>query len=91
MKKDIHPDYHEITVRRTDGSEFKTFSTYGKEGDILQLDIDTLNHNAWVGGATRVNEKAGNIAKFKEKFGGISLASMGGSATKKEEKEEEAK
>ena len=84
MKKDIHPDYHEITVRRTDGSEFKTFSTYGKKGDVLQLDIDTLNHNAWVGGATRVNEKAGNVAKFNQKFGGFSF--MGDS--KKEEKEE---
>lgn len=90
MKKDIHPDYHEITVRRTDGSEFKTFSTYGKDGDVLQLDIDTLNHNAWVGGATRVNEKSGSVAKFKERFGGLSLASMAG-GSKKEEKTEEPK
>lgn len=80
MKKDIHPDYHEITVRRTDGSEFKTFSTYGKKDDVLQLDIDTLNHNAWVGGATKINEKAGQVAKFKERFGGFSLSSMGGAA-----------
>ena len=27
VKKDIHPDYHEITVVMTDGSTFKTRST----------------------------------------------------------------
>ena len=29
MKKEIHPDYHEITVVMTDGSEFQTRSTWG--------------------------------------------------------------
>ena len=29
MKKDIHPEYHEITVQMTDGSTFTTRSTYG--------------------------------------------------------------
>ena len=27
MKKDIHPDYHEITIIMTDGTEYKTKST----------------------------------------------------------------
>ena len=40
MKKDIHPEYHEITVVMTDGSEFKTRSTYGEPGDTLRLVID---------------------------------------------------
>lgn len=30
MKENTHPDYHEITVKMTDGSEFKTRSTMGK-------------------------------------------------------------
>ena len=30
MKSNLHPDYHEITVIMTDGSEFVTRSTYGK-------------------------------------------------------------
>ena len=40
MKKDadLHPDYHQIKVVMTDGSEFTTYSTYGKEGDTLTLD-----------------------------------------------------
>jgi large subunit ribosomal protein L31 len=30
MKKDIHPDYHNITVVMTDGTKFQTKSTWGK-------------------------------------------------------------
>ena len=42
MKKieNLHPDYHKINVVMTDGTKFVTYSTYGKEGDTLQLDID---------------------------------------------------
>ena len=49
MKKDIHPDYHMITVAMTDGTKYQTRSTYGKEGDTLQLDIDPKTHPAWTG------------------------------------------
>ena len=49
MKKDIHPDYHMITVAMTDGTTYQTRSTYGKEGDTLQLDIDPKTHPAWTG------------------------------------------
>ena len=37
MKKEIHPDYHEITVTMTDGSTFTTRSTWGEAGDTLKL------------------------------------------------------
>ena len=40
MKSDIHPDYHTIKVVMTDGTEFHTRSTYGKDGDTMQLDIN---------------------------------------------------
>ncbi len=49
MKADIHPDYHEITVIMTDGTEFKTRSCMGKAGDTLRLDIDPKSHPAWTG------------------------------------------
>ena len=49
MKKDIHPDYHEITIEMTDGSKYKTRSTLGKEGHHLKLDIDPKTHPAWTG------------------------------------------
>ena len=40
MKKNIHPEYHSIKVVMTDGTEFTTKSTYGKEGEVLKLDVD---------------------------------------------------
>ncbi|MFY9785571.1 MAG: 50S ribosomal protein L31, partial [Pseudolabrys sp.] len=49
MKQDIHPGYHAIKVVMTDGSEFTTRSTWGKEGDVLHLDIDPKSHPAWTG------------------------------------------
>ena len=39
MKKKTHPDYHEIEVVMTDGSTFKTKSTWGKASDKLKLEI----------------------------------------------------
>ena len=50
MKAEIHPDYHMITVVMTDGTEYQTRSTWGKEGDKLNLDIDSKSHPAWTGG-----------------------------------------
>ena len=49
MKKNVHPDYHKITVVMTDGSSFETRTTWGKEGDTLKLDIDSKSHPAWTG------------------------------------------
>jgi len=85
MKADIHPDYHEITVVMTDGTEYKTHSTWGKEGDVMKLDIDSLSHPAWHGGATRVIEK-GQLTKFESRYG--NLFGAGDSAKKEEEKAE---
>ena len=59
MKKDIHPKYHEINVVMTDGSTFKTRSTWGKEGDTLKLEIDSKSHPAWTGGKAGLNESEG--------------------------------
>ncbi len=67
MKKDIHPDYHEITVVMTDGTEFKTRSTYGAAGDTLRLDIDPKSHPAWTG-THRLVDTAGQVAKFNSRF-----------------------
>ena len=53
MKKDIHPDYHMIKVQMTDGTVFETRSTWGKEGDTMQLDIDPLAHRHGPAAAAR--------------------------------------
>jgi large subunit ribosomal protein L31 len=72
MKKGIHPDYHEINVVMTDGTSFKTRSTYGKAGDTLRLDIDTKSHPAWTG-VHRLVDSGGQLAKFQKRFQGIGL------------------
>ena len=54
MRKDIHPEYHSIDVKLTDGTIVKMRSTWGKEGDTLSLDIDPSSHPAWNGGNTRL-------------------------------------
>jgi large subunit ribosomal protein L31 len=67
MKKEIHPNYHNIKVQLTDGSTFETKSTYGKDGDILKLDIDPTSHPAWTG-KTKMLDSDGQVAKFQKKF-----------------------
>lgn len=67
MKKNIHPDYHEVTVVMTDGTQYKTKSTYGKAGDTIRLDIDPLSHPAWTG-VQRLLDTGGQLAKFNKKF-----------------------
>jgi large subunit ribosomal protein L31 len=79
MKANIHPDYHFITVNMTDGTSYKTRSTYGKEGDTLTLDVDPKTHPAWVGGTNL--RKTGQLEKFNNKF-----SAFGAAAGKKAEK-----
>ena len=71
MKADIHPKYHSITVKMTDGSEFKTRSTWGKEADVLHLDIDPKSHPAWTGGQQQLLDRGGRLSKFNKRFAGL--------------------
>jgi large subunit ribosomal protein L31 len=73
MKPGLHPDYHTIKVVMTDGSDYVTRSTYGKEGDTLHLDIDPKVHPAWTGGQARVLDTGGQVARFNKRFGGLKL------------------
>jgi large subunit ribosomal protein L31 len=72
MKSSIHPDYHEINIIMTDGTEFKTRSCYGSTGDTLRLDIDPKSHPAWTG-QQRIIDTGGQIAKFNKKFASIGV------------------
>jgi len=73
VKKEGHPDYHTIKVQMTDGTVFETRSTWGSEGDTLQLDIDPKSHPAWTGGNQRLLDQGGQVARFNKRFGGLSL------------------
>jgi large subunit ribosomal protein L31 len=71
MKKDAHPDYHEINVVMTDGTTFKTRSTWGKAGDTMTLDIDPKSHPAWTGGQQKLIDSGGQLARFNRRFEGF--------------------
>lgn len=75
MKSDIHPDYHTIKVVMTDGTEFHTRSTYGKDGDTMQLDIDPLSHAAWTGGQQQMMDRGGRVSRFNKRFEGFGVGS----------------
>ena len=71
MKARIHPNHHEITVVRTDGSSFVTRSTWGKRGDKMTLDIDPLSHPVWTGGQRRLIDAGGQLSRFNKRFKGF--------------------
>ncbi len=75
MKSGIHPDYHAITIKMTDGTTYQTRSTWGKEGDTMTLDIDPTVHPAWTGGKGTMLDAGGQVARFNKRFG--ALGSLG--------------
>ena len=71
MKKDIHPEYFETTVRCGCGNSFTTRSTR-KE---LKIDICNKCHPFYTGKLKYV-DSAGRIEKFKNKFAKSGYASL---------------
>ena len=71
MKAETHPDYHMITVKMTDGTEYQTRTTWGADGDTMTLDIDPTSHPAWNGGSSRLMDTGGRVSKFKNKYAGL--------------------
>ena len=71
MRADIHPEYHQIDVRMTDGTVIQMRTTWGKAGDTMNLEIDPLSHPAWTGGGTRLLDTGGRVSKFKNKYAGL--------------------
>ncbi len=82
MKEKIHPNYHEITVVMTDGTSFKTRSTYGQKGETLRLDIDPKTHPAWTG-QHRLVDSGGQVAKFNKRFQNFGLKAAENKAAEK--------
>lgn len=71
-KQGIHPDYHTIKVVMTDGTTYETRTTWGAEGDTMTLEVDPKSHPAWTGGTQKIAE-GGRVAKFNQRFGGLTL------------------
>ncbi|MFZ1775432.1 MAG: 50S ribosomal protein L31 [Rhizobiaceae bacterium] len=73
MQANIHPDYHMIKVVMTDGTSYMTKSTWGKEGDTMNLDIDPSTHPAWTGGNRQLVDRGGRLTKFKNRFANLGI------------------
>ena len=65
MKKDIHPQYQEMTVKCACGNTFQTRSTVGD----MQVDICSNCHPFYTGKQKFV-DAAGRVEKFNKEFGG---------------------
>ena len=71
MKKDIHPDYVETTVKCGCGNTFQTRSTRPE----LKVDICSSCHPFYTGKLKYV-DTAGRIEKFQKKFSSGAYASL---------------
>ena len=65
----IHPNYNALEVKMTDGEIFNTRSTYS--GSVIILDVDPKTHPAWTKQANYVDQKAGKVASFNNKYAGL--------------------
>jgi len=63
MKKDIHPDYHLITVHCACGNTFQTRST-AKE---LRVEICSACHPFFTG-KQKLVDTAGRVEKYRRKY-----------------------
>lgn len=67
MKKGIHPEYNEIKVLMSDGTEFMTRSTVNTKDGVYRSEVDSKNHPFYTN-AQRLNTKDGMIDKFNKRF-----------------------
>ncbi|MCL2847996.1 MAG: 50S ribosomal protein L31 [Firmicutes bacterium] len=65
MKKDIHPDYHEVAVVCACGSSFKTGST--KKGDAYRVEVCNACHPFYTGKQKEVSA-GGRIDRFNKRL-----------------------
>ena len=63
MKKDIHPDYHEIEVTCSCGNKIQTRATIKS----LSIDICSACHPFYTGNMKFV-DSAGRVEKFEKKY-----------------------
>ena len=81
MKKDIHPNYVDCTVRCTCGNEFTTRSTKPE----LRVDICSACHPFYTG-TQKLIDTGGRVQRFTDKFGSAREAIAAREAAKKAER-----
>ena len=65
MKKGIHPDYKQVTVRCYCGNEFVTGSTK----DEITVEVCSKCHPFYTGSQKLLLESGGRVEKFNKKYG----------------------
>ncbi len=68
MKKGIHPEYKEIKVILSDGSEIVTRSTMKTKDGVYKAEIDSKNHPFYIG-SQKMMTAAGRVDQFKRRYG----------------------
>ncbi|MFO8029972.1 MAG: 50S ribosomal protein L31 [Cyclonatronaceae bacterium] len=68
MKKGIHPDYKEVKVVMSDGSEIVTRSTMKTKDGVYKAEIDSKNHPFYIG-SQKMMTAAGRVDQFKRRYG----------------------
>lgn len=67
MKEGIHPEYNEITVVMSDGTEFKTRSTMDTKDGVFKSEVDSKNHPFYTDNL-KLQKKAGRIDRFNKRY-----------------------
>jgi large subunit ribosomal protein L31 len=68
MKKGIHPEYKEITVLMSDGSEVPMRSTMKVKDGIYRTEVDSKNH-PFFNDDIKMITTAGRVDKFNKRYG----------------------
>ena len=66
MKKGIHPEYKEITVVLSDGTQIETRSTIKAAEGVYKPEIDSKNHPFYT--QKSFTAKAGRVDRFKRMY-----------------------
>jgi len=67
MKNGIHPEYKEITVIMSDGTEVTTRSTMNVKDDTYKSEVDSKNHPFYTKDTT-FSARAGRVDRFKRMY-----------------------
>ena len=67
MKKGIPPDYKEITVLMSDGSEIVTRSTIETKDGVYRSEVDSKNH-PFYNADQKLQKKAGRVDRFNKRY-----------------------
>ncbi|WP_017942903.1 MULTISPECIES: 50S ribosomal protein L31 [unclassified Thioalkalivibrio] len=66
MKADIHPNYHNVKVICSCGTQFETRSTLSS-GDEMHVDVCSQCHPFYTG-KQKIVDTAGQVDKFNRRF-----------------------